>query len=196
MRGLFIMLTATLVTTGDELLQIHRLNKTNHRDHLSPEEKAKEGFVSWLYPVGLLQQLQELAAQVIVKDEERVVGYALVALREAASFHPDLEIVFPHFDSIRYKDGVLADHRFYVMGQVCIDKDYRGKGVVSQLYQHHRQVYSSAYDLLLTEISTGNLRSQRAHEKVGFQTIHTYTDAMDQWNVVAWDWKTDPPPAL
>jgi GNAT superfamily N-acetyltransferase len=186
----FFMLTATLATTRDELLQIHRLNQENHRDHLSPEEKDKEGFVSWLYPVELLQQLQDLAAQVIVKDDDRVVGYALVALREAAPFHPDLKTMFTHLDSVRYNDRYLADQSFYVMGQVCIDKDYRGKGVFAQLYRHHREAYSSSFDLLVTEISVNNIRSQRAHEKCGFQTIYTYTDAMDKWNVVVWDWGT------
>ncbi|MGI8582907.1 MAG: hypothetical protein ACR2KX_11945 [Chitinophagaceae bacterium] len=36
-------------------------------------------------------------------------------------------------------------------------------------------------------IKTKNYRSQKAHEKVGFITIHTYNDALDEWNVVAWD---------
>src|SRR6266576_1782312 len=102
------MLTATLATTRDELLQIHRLNQENHRDRLSPEEKDKEGFVSWLYPVELLQQLQDLAAQVIVKDGDRVVGYALAALREAAPFHPDLKNLFTNLNTVRYKDRYLA----------------------------------------------------------------------------------------
>ncbi|HEY4062247.1 MAG TPA: GNAT family N-acetyltransferase [Puia sp.] len=182
------MLTPTLVTTPDELSQIHRLNQANHRDHLSPEEKDKEGFVSWLYPVDLLQRLQELAPHVIVKDGDRVVGYALVALREAAPFHPDLQVMFTHLNSLRYKDRLLVDHTFYCMGQICVDKDYRGMGVVAKLYEHHRNVYSPRYDLLITEIATSNIRSQKAHEKAGFRTIFTYRDAMDEWNVVAWDW--------
>ena len=75
------------------------------------------------------------------------------------------------------------------MGQVCIDKAYRGKGVFSMLYEQHKQSYSKHYQMLVTEISVHNYRSQRAHEKVGFKTIHTYTDAMDSWNLVVWDWR-------
>ena len=74
------------------------------------------------------------------------------------------------------------------MGQVCIDKDYRGKGIFNILFQKHKEVYSNAYELLVTEISTKNYRSQKAHEKIGFTTIYTYSDALDEWNVVVWDW--------
>jgi L-amino acid N-acyltransferase YncA len=75
------------------------------------------------------------------------------------------------------------------MGQICIDKNYRGKGVFNNLYQHHKKIYQTKFDLLITEISTHNPRSQKAHEKVGFKTIHNYKDVMDEWHVVGWDWQ-------
>jgi RimJ/RimL family protein N-acetyltransferase len=74
------------------------------------------------------------------------------------------------------------------MGQICVDKNYRGKGLVQELYNKHKEIYSTKYQLLITEVSTANIRSQKAHEKVGFTTIHTYKDAMDEWNVVVWEW--------
>jgi len=60
---------------------------------------------------------------------------------------------------------------------------------VNMLYQKHREVYSNQYDFILTEISTSNLRSLKAHEKMGFETIYTYQDSVDEWNVVVWNWK-------
>ncbi len=57
------------------------------------------------------------------------------------------------------------------------------------LFKKHKELYSGKYELLVTEISTKNYRSLKAHEKVGFTTIHTYTDALDSWNVVVWDWR-------
>jgi hypothetical protein len=51
-----------------------------------------------------------------------------------------------------------------------------------------KEVYSEYDDFLLTEISASNLRPLNAHKKTGFQTICTYKDAMNEWNVVIWDW--------
>ena len=180
---------ATLVTKNEELQQIHDLNQQNLKQHLGTEEREKEGFVSWLYPVELLRQMQELAPTVIVKDENRVVGYALTTLKEASRFHPDLKIMFANLESLTYKDRPLFSYQFYCMGQICVAKDYRGKGIVQMLYQKHKETYGQEYDFLLTEISTRNPRSIKAHEKIGFKTVYTYKDAMDEWAVVIWDWK-------
>ncbi len=64
---------------------------------------------------------------------------------------------------------------------------YRGQGVFDLLYAHHRQLFARQYDFVITEIATRNQRSQRAHERVGFETINTYRDELDEWNVVVMD---------
>ena len=73
------------------------------------------------------------------------------------------------------------------MGQICIDKNYRGKGLFEILYQKHKSEYSKKYQLLITEISTSNYLSIRAHEKIGFKTISSHIDTLDTWNIVLWD---------
>lgn len=182
------MLVVTTVCLPEELEQIHRLNKQNLKQNLSPEEKEKEGFVTWLYPLPLLQQLHGLLPSVIAKNGPNVVGYALSTPKEAAAFHPELKAMVQNLEALFFHQKRVADMSYYIMGQICIAKAYRGQGILSLLYGHHKQVYSQLYQLLVTEISTSNPRSQKAHEKVGFTTIHTYRDALDEWNVVVWDW--------
>jgi Acetyltransferase (GNAT) family. len=182
------MLYATEVTTQEELLQIHELNRENLKGNISQQEQEEQGFVTWLYPISLLQQVHEIAPSIIVKEDEKVVGYALVTPVEAGSFHPDLQTMIDNLNSVIYKNKPLSSYSYYVMGQVCIDKEYRGKGVFNMLFQKHKELYNDEYELLVTEISTTNYRSQKAHEKVGFTTIYTYSDVLDEWNVVVWDW--------
>ena len=182
------MLQATIVTTRDELLQIHQLNQDNIRKNLNAEEQIREGFVSWLYPLKLLEQMHNLAPAIIIKNGDKVIAYALATLMEASPFHSDLETMFHNLKQVQYKGRSLFSYRFYCMGQICVAKEYRGKGLVNNLYQKHKEIYSSFYEFILTEISTKNLRSIKAHEKIGFTTIYTYKDAMDEWNVVIWDW--------
>lgn len=183
------MLNATIVTTKSELLQIHALNQLNIKTSLDPETKKQEGFVTWLYPLQLLEQLHQLAPSIIVKDGEVIAGYALTTLRESSAFHADLKKMFQDLDVVLYKNKPLPNYNFYCMGQICVAKEYRGKGIVNMLYTKHKEIYSARYEFILTEISTSNSRSVKAHEKIGFQKIHTYTDEKDEWNVVIWDWK-------
>jgi len=183
------MLYSTVVTSDEELWHIHKLNGQNLKANLSVAEQEEQGFVSWLYPFSLLKQLHTLAPSIIVKEDNKVVGYALVTSVATAEFHPDLQAMVNKLETIKYQNKPLSKYNYYVMGQVCIDKEYRGKGVFKMLYEKHRELYKNKYEMLVTEISTGNLRSQKAHEKVGFITIHTYKDDLDEWNVVVWDWK-------
>jgi ribosomal protein S18 acetylase RimI-like enzyme len=179
---------ATIVTTDDELRQIVELSAINHRNNVSAFEKEKEGFISWQYSYELLHKMHQQQPHVIVKDGERLAGYALVALKEAKVFHADLAAMINSLEALVYNNKPLSDYNYYVMGQVCVDKAYRGKGVFDMLYQHHKKIFKDKFDFVATEISTNNLRSIRAHEKVGFKTIYTYKDAVDEWNVVLWDW--------
>ncbi len=183
------MLKATTVTKHDELVQINLLNQQNIKHVLTEKEKAEEGYVTWLYPIELLEQMHALSPAIIVKDETEVVGYALATTKEAAPFHTDLKLMIENLEKVVYKSQPLTTCDYYLMGQICIAKSYRGQGIFGQLYQKHKEVYGRKHEMLVTEIATANLRSQRAHEKVGFETIHTYRDSTDEWNVVVWDWR-------
>lgn len=182
------MLETRLVQTESELDLIYDLNLRNLKANLSEAERREQGFVTWLYTPQLLRQLHRLAPSVITMDGDRLAGYALVTLKEAASFHTDLAALFQNLAPLLYKGQPLLSHSFYCMGQVCVAKDFRGQGVFDQLYSGHKKNYSQQYRLLVTEISTANHRSQKAHERVGFTTIYTLQDQLDNWNVVVWDW--------
>lgn len=182
------MIRATIVTTSEELHQIIHLSYQNLRTEISEEEKKSQGFVSWNYSFELLQKMNVQYPHVIVKDNDKVVGYALVALIEARNFHPALEQMIIDLEPLLYKGKKLSAYKYYIMGQICVDKAYRGRGILEILYQQHKALFEKEYDFVVTEISTGNSRSLRAHEKVGFKTIYTYADNTDKWNVVLWDW--------
>ncbi|HVK97549.1 MAG TPA: GNAT family N-acetyltransferase [Flavisolibacter sp.] len=177
------------MSNRNELVQILELNHQNLKQNLSDAEQQDEGFITWLYSLELLEKMHDVAPSVIVKDGDKIVGYALTTPIEARSFHPDLDIMFQNLEPVQYKNAPLFSFRFYCMGQICVDKNYRGKGVVNLLYQKHKELFAGQYEFILTEISTRNKRSIKAHEKVGFTSIYQYSDATDDWSVVIWDWK-------
>lgn len=182
------MLRAALVTSEDELVQIHQLNQKNLKTNLDELTRREEGFVTWLYPLQFLKQMHQLAPSVIVKDGNKVAGYALTTLKETRAFHPDLLAMFHNLGPVQYNQRPLHSYNFYCMGQICIAKEYRGKNIVAMLYEKHKEVYSSQYEFLLTEISANNVRSLKAHNRIGFQPVYTYKDDLDEWKVVVWNW--------
>ena len=182
------MIRATTTSGIEELQQILQLQKENLAQNISEQEINSQGFVTLRHDLATLQIMHELAPSVIVKDGDKLVGYALTMLKECRRLIPDLESMFALLDTLSWKDKSLNSYNYYVMGQVCIAKEYRGKGLFEELYEHHKKIYRSRFDLFITEIATRNHRSLRAHEKVGFKTLYTHSDSLDEWNVVVWDW--------
>ncbi len=182
------MLVPGLVEDKKELQQILSLQSENLSHHISPEELLSQGFVTIRHDINTLLQLHALAPSVIVKDKGIVAGYALTMLKECRQLIPGLESMFAVFDQLSWNAKPLNQHNFYIMGQICVARPYRGRGLVELLYQFHKECYGTRYELLVTEIATRNKRSLRAHEKAGFKTIHIHEDQMDEWAVVAWDW--------
>lgn len=177
-----------LVSHTEELRQILQLQQQNLFQHLAEEESRSQGFVTMQHSLEILQQMHDLAPAVIIKDNEQVVAYALSMLKECRHLMPELSSMFELFDRLGWKGKPLNEYRYYVVGQICVAKAYRGMGLAEALYRHHRQVYQQRFDLFLTEIATRNTRSIKAHEKVGFQIIHIHKDVLDEWAIVGWDW--------
>ena len=182
------MLAATITTSNDDLRQILELQQHNLIRNLTKDEMKAEGFVTISHSLEMLQQMHNMAPSIIIKDDDRIVAYALTMLRAFSTLVPVLEPMFEKFESLQWNEQPLNKLSYYVMGQICVDKAYRGQGLFDALYQKHKEVYSTQFDLLVTEIATRNHRSINAHKRVGFQTINTFRDETDEWNVVAWDW--------
>ena len=183
------MIRFTVTNTLEELRQIITLQQRNLPEHLSEEDIRKEGFVTVRHDLGVLTKMHEAYPHAIAKDKEKVIGYALVMTKAFRDHIPILIPMFIQIDQIIYKGKSLQETPYFVMGQICIDKNYRGKGLMELLYGKHKEIYKSRFDFVITEISTSNQRSQKAHERIGFETIHTYRDEMDEWAIVLWDWQ-------
>lgn len=182
------MYHSAIASTIDELEQILILQSQNLQSNISAEEIKQQGFVTVHHTPESLKAMNDIGQAIIIKENEKVVAYALTMFTECRALVPALDPMFANFEKLKWKGKALKDYRFYVMGQICVDKQHRGKGLVEMLYQKHKEVYSPSFDLIVTEIATRNHRSLRAHEKIGFQTINIYKDETDEWAVVAWEW--------
>ena len=187
------MLQASQVSSPDELRDILSLQQLYLRGHNSLEEEAEQGFLTISHSFDQLEHMHHQEPSVIVKDGGVIAGYALVMSRASQDIIPVLVPMFQLFDTLSFMGTPLTEYRFYVMGQICVRKSYRGQGVFELLYQKHKELYQDFYSFVITEISTRNLRSLRAHYRVGFRTLDVFRDQTDEWNVALWDWDAKAP---
>jgi GNAT superfamily N-acetyltransferase len=179
-------ITYTQVATSEEVQQILALQALNHTTALDDAIMQAQGFVTVRHEPAVLQRMNDHFPSVIARCGTDLAGYCLVMPQE---FAPEVPILAPMFDMLRrlnWQGRPLADYRWFVMGQVCVAEAYRGQGVFDGMYHHLDQVCAPHFDLVITEVALRNTRSLRAHERVGFLSMHEYSDTLsgEVWRVI------------
>jgi len=180
----------TTVSTPDDVSGILDLQARNLTSALTPHTIASQGFVTVRHDESVLRRMNEAAPSIIAKAGGRVVGYALVMPRRFADDVPILGPLFEMLDTLSWNGEPLRGNpRWFVMGQVCVAEGYRGTGTFDGLYRTMAERYGTDFDFTVTEVAARNTRSRRAHERVGFQTLHVYGDETtgEDWHVIVLD---------
>ncbi|MEL6923197.1 MAG: GNAT family N-acetyltransferase [Bacteroidota bacterium] len=186
------MIQFCYASTDDELQQIVALQSINLPTTITAEELAAEGFVTVRHTRAILQRMNQLYGHTIAKVGEQVVAYALCMQKEIRDDIPTLYPLFEKIDTLQFNGAWLRDTAYYVMGQICIAKAWRGRGIFPQLYATQRRQLSAHFDYSITSVALRNPRSLRAHQKVGFQIINQYRDeAGHDWAILLWDWHSN-----
>ncbi|WP_281541526.1 GNAT family N-acetyltransferase [Maribacter aestuarii] len=167
----------SIAATDEELKEILALQNRNMVTTISGEEREKEGFVTVMHSFDILKQMNSICPHIIAKANGKVVGYAL-------SMHPnfgdDIPVLKPMFKELEN----LKIENYLVMGQVCLDKNYRKKGVFRELYATMKREYKNNYATIITEVDATNTRSFNAHLAVGFELLRSYKSIGRKWNII------------
>src|SRR5688572_10688534 len=114
------MLLPSLTSTTQELQQILSLQEENLIQHIDETEMRSQGFVTLRHNLEILEQMHKLAPSVIIKNDNKVIAYALTILQECQQLIPDLGPMFSLLDKLSWKGKPLTDYSYYIMGQICI----------------------------------------------------------------------------
>ena len=176
-----------VASTEQHFEQILQLQKQNLFSAISEERQAQQGFVFAEHTMALLKMMAAHLPQVIAVSNGKVIGYNLAMSVSMKNEMPSLIPMFTEFERSKYKGKPLSTYSFIVGGQVCVDKDFRGQGLLSRLYHETRDRLPSGYQLCVTEVSVRNSISLKAHQKMGFEVVSTYHDGKELWKVVVWE---------
>jgi len=183
------MITYTTSKSINDLAGIIELQKNNLPSNLTPEEIAREGFVTVVHSLENLKKMNDIEEHVIAKDDNKVIAYLLAMTSKFKTHFPVLIPMFENFERINFHDKKLSAYNYIIVGQVCVAKGYRGLGILDNCYAEYKKQFKSKYDFAVTEIATKNQRSINAHKRIGFTEIHRFTDPDNvEWSIVIWGW--------
>lgn len=175
----------TTAKSEADLLGIIELQKNNLAGNLTEEEKLQQGFVTVVHSLGVLKKMNDIEQHVICKAGNKVVAYLLAMTAAAKNDIPVLIPMFEMFKSVYHKGKAVSDYNYIVVGQVCVDKNYRSRGILDKCYETYKTCMKEKYDFAITEIATRNQRSVKAHQRIGFAEVEQYTSpANEEWSIV------------
>lgn len=176
------MITYKRAASDSELQQVLSIQKRALKGVVSSEEEQDQGYVTVPHTFEILKKMNEACPHMLAMDGDHVVGYALTMLE---CFRYDMDILTPMFDTA---DVLFPEKNYLAMGQICIDKPYRGKGIFRGLYTYYKDELSEEFECLFTEVATSNTRSLQAHLAVGFKVLDTQVTHGTSWEMISWEW--------
>src|SRR5262245_53012884 len=124
------MIIYTTAESENDLKGILSLQKINLPRGLTKDEIQTQGFVTVDHSFEQLARLNDYEKHIIGKDNEKVIGYLLAMTKRSRHEIPVLIPMFELFDSISYNGQKISAYNYLVVGQVCIDKAWRGQGIL------------------------------------------------------------------
>lgn len=176
-------------TTAHDFEGILSLQQQNLYTSISQEQQEQQGFVFAEHNLELLHTMAAELPQVVAIADNKVVGYNLAMTANMKHILPSIIPMFEAFENCMYKDKPVTAYKYIVGGQVCVDQNFRGHGLLSKLYHTTKDLVATDYECCVTEISARNLLSLKIHQRMGFEVVGTYHDSVEQWNVVLWDFE-------
>lgn len=146
---------------------------------LSQTEREREGFVTVSHTFEILRKMNDTCPHIIAKSREQVVGYALCM---HPKFAEDIEVLRPMFKEIESLSPKIMD--YIAMGQICIEKTHRKKGIFRMLYRTMLEVLRPDFSSIITEVDSENKRSLQAHYAIGFKNLKVYCSEHREWQLV------------
>jgi hypothetical protein len=158
--------------TDDDLQGIVDLQHKNLIQHLTDAEKA-DGFLSVAFTKEQFKTMNDQTGIIVCKAGDRVCGYLCASSLEFNKAFPLVAAMMETFPKLSYKEKTLDQYPAIIIGPWCIASECRGQGVFLNMWSALNNMRRTN-ELMVTFISTKNLRSYHAAKKVGMREISTF----------------------
>lgn len=153
------------------------------------DEQRKEGFVTTPFTVTQLEQiLQERGLFVAENEASKIIAYAFAASWKYFEQWEIFNYMVSRFPNLSFEGKEITTQNSFQYGPVCIEKKYRGTGLLQLIFEEMRLELLKRYPISITFINKMNLVSENAHtKKLGWKIIDTFEFNNNQYIGLAFD---------
>lgn len=173
--------------TNADISGILELQAANLFSNLSIDERAK-GFVTTPFTIELIEEIISQGGLFIAVNDEKVVSYVFAGSWEYFSYWNIFKYMIQRFPDLEFEGKTITTANSFQYGPICIDVNYRGKGLINQIFEEMRLNLKKKYPISLTFINAANIPSTKAHtEKLGWKIIDRFEFKGEKYLGLAFD---------
>ena len=146
----------------DDYPAILRIQSANYIANLAGEDR-KKGFLSAEFTSEQVAAMAEDLGTMLAIVENNVAGFLCAFRKEFNHGSPVIEKMLESYDRVCFEGQSLSSYNDYIYGPVCIDRDYRGKGLLRGLYEAQKRDLTGQFDIGVAFVARNNAHSLRAH---------------------------------
>lgn len=165
----------TRIGHTDDIPGILSLQEKYLYRNLNALERQK-GFVTTPFTSSQIEDiLQQNGVFIAENENEGIVAYAFAGSWTYFEQWEIFNFMVSRFPKLSFHGTPIITENSFQYGPVCIDENYRGKGVLNQLFEEMRIEFFKKYPISITFINKVNIISEKAHtKKLGWEKIDEF----------------------
>ena len=168
------------IAKTSDIPSIKEIHKKYHISTISDEDK-KSGFVTTNFTDEQLSRLINEKGFFVCLQKDKVIGYVTSASWDFWKEWPMYQHMISELPNLKYKDVINVSNS-YQYGPVCVDKEYRGLGIIEKLFDISVMEMGKRYNYIITFINKANSRSFFVHtKKLKFEVINEFVYNMKKY---------------
>ncbi len=140
------------------------------------ETERKDGFVTTPFTVKQIEEILDQNGVFVAEDEQAaIIAYAFAGSWKYFEQWEIFNFMVSRFPKLSFNGNNITTTNSFQYGPVCIDKAYRGKGVLNLIFEEMRLEFIKKYPISVTFINKVNVISEKAHtKKLGWKIIDEF----------------------
>lgn len=173
--------------TTQDISGILDLQAANLFSELTVADRAK-GFVTTPFTIPLIEEIIRREGLFIALDGEKVVAYVFAGDWDYFCHWDIFKYMVTRFPDLEFAGKPITTKNTFQYGPICIDKNYRGQGLINLIFEEMRLSMQNKYPISLTFINAVNIPSTKAHtEKLGWKIIDRFVFNNNDYLGLAFD---------
>ncbi|MEO8933365.1 MAG: GNAT family acetyltransferase [Xanthomarina sp.] len=155
------------------------------------ENERKKGFVTTPFTMPQMEEIINQNGVFIAENENNtLIAYAFAGSWTYFKQWEIFNFMVSRFPELSFHGNKITTENSFQYGPVCIDENYRGKGLLNFIFEEMRLEFIKNYPISITFINKVNVISEKAHtKKLGWEIIDEFEFNNNTYIGLAFDMK-------